>query len=173
MRPAWPTWLRVLPAFVMLSGCAVQRIDNGVYHSPKGYRVEIPGSQWAPVVESPADLELRHRASAAAMAANATCGAATARRPSSALARQLLIGVRDRTVIEHGEIQVAGRPAVHAVLDGRLTGAEDHVRIETLVLKDDRCVYDLMYAAPSAAFAELRSDFARFVESFKTDHTHD
>jgi hypothetical protein len=163
------TWLRVLPAFVLLSGCAVKRIDNGVYHSPKGYRVAIPGAPWVPLVEGRADLELRHQTSPAAMAANAVCEPAVVRRPAPALARQLLIGVRERTVIEHGEIQVAGRPAVHTVVDGRLMDSEDHVRIETLVLKDDRCVYDLMYAAPEVAFAELRLDFARFVDSFKTE----
>jgi hypothetical protein len=162
-------WLRVLPALALLSGCAVQRIDDGVYHSPKGYRVAIPGAQWVPLVEGPADLELRHRTSTAAMAANAVCEAAVVKRPAAALARQLLIGVRERTVIEQGEMQVAGRPAVHTVVDGRLVDSEDRVRIETLVTKDDRCVYDLMYAAPEAAFAELRLDFSRFVDSFQTE----
>jgi len=159
----------MLAALALMPGCAVPRIDRGVYHSAKGYRVEIPGGQWAPVAASPADLELRHRSSSAAMAANAVCESSVARRPTRALARQLSIGIRERHVIEHGEIEVAGRSAVHAVVDGRLEGSDDRVRIETLVLTDERCVYDLMYAAPPAAFPELRSDFARFVESFRTD----
>jgi hypothetical protein len=163
-------WLGALATIVLVSGCAVQRIDHGVYHSPKGYRVEIPGGEWAPVRDSPADVEFRHRVTPAGMAANASCEPATARRPARALAQQLFIGVRERQVIERGERPVAGRPAVHTVLEGRLEGSGDRVRIETLVLKDDRCVYDLMYAASPAAFAELRADFARFVESFGTDH---
>ena len=143
--------------------------DRDVYHSSKGYRIEIPGPQWLWVDESPADLELRHRTAPAAMAAGAVCATSTTRRPSRALARQLLIGLRERTVIEHGETEVAGRPAVRAVVDARLEGSEDRVRIETFVLKDDRCVYDFMYAASAAAFAELRPDFVRFAESFERE----
>ena len=162
-------WLGLLPLIILMSGCAVKRIDNGVYHSSKGYRVEIPSGQWAPVDGSPADLELRHHSSAAVMAASAVCEEAATRRPTRALERQLFIGVRERRVIERGEIVVAGRPAVHAVVDARHEGSEDRARIETLVLKDDRCVYDFMYVAPPAAFEALRSDFARFVESFRPD----
>jgi hypothetical protein len=168
-RARGTAWLGALSAIVLASGCAVQRIDHGVYHSSKGYRVEIPNGEWAPVHDSPADLELRHRASPAAMAAHAVCEPSTVRRPARALARQLFIGVRERKVLERGETTVAGWPAVHDVVDARLEGSDGRVRIETLVVKDDRCVYDLMYAAPPAAFAELRLDFARFVESFRTD----
>jgi len=34
------------------------------------------------------------------------------------------------------------------------------------VVKGDRCVYDLMYAAPAARFEAWRSDFDRMVASF-------
>jgi hypothetical protein len=61
---------------------------------------------------------------------------------------------------------VNGRQAMHRVLDGRLDGDETPTRIEVYVMKDDRCVYDFLYAAPPAAFESWRADFRRFVESF-------
>jgi hypothetical protein len=159
----------VLPVIVLVSGCAVKRLENGVYHSSKGYRVTTPSPQWEPVDDSPADLELRHRSASAGLAANAVCEERTTRRSSRVLARQLLVGVRDRSVIDRGEVDVAGRPAVRAVVDGRLEGSEARVRIETVVVKDDRCVYDFMYVAPVATFAATRADFHRFVDSFRTE----
>ena len=48
---------------------------------------------------------------------------------------------------------IAGRPAAHTVLDARREGSEARVRIETIVLTDNRCVYDFMHVAPPAAFA--------------------
>lgn len=162
-------WLGVPLAILMVSGCAVKRLENGVYHSSKGYRVTIPSPQWGPVDDSPADLELRHRSASAGLAANAVCGERTIRHSSRVLARQLLVGVRDRSVIERGEVDVAGRPAVRAVVDGRVEGSEARVRIETVVVKDDRCVYDFMYVAPVATFAATRPDFHRFVDSFRTE----
>jgi hypothetical protein len=163
------TWLGVVPAVILAAGCAVKRIDNGVYHSSKGYRVAIPGERWTPVADSPADLELRHRASAGVIAVNATCDGAQSRRGARLLTRQLLMGVRDRTVLENGEITIAGRPAAHVVLDAGREGSEARVRIETIVLTDNRCVYDLMHVAPPAAFADTQADFTRFADSFRTE----
>jgi hypothetical protein len=147
----------------------VKRIENGVYHSSKGYRVAVPGQEWAPFDASPADLELRHRASPVGMAIHAVCEGAAPRRATDVLARQLLVGLRDRAVIERASTEIAGRPASRAVLEGRLDGATRRVRMETLVMTDGRCVYDFMYVAPPATFDATRADFARFVESFRTE----
>ena len=162
-------WTVLLSAVLLVSGCAVKRIENGVYHSPKGYRVAIPGREWTPVDESPADLELWHRSSPAGVAVNAVCEGAAPRRAAGVLARQLLIGLRDRVVIERGTIQVAGQTASRTVVDGRLEDSKTSVRIETLVMKDGRCVYDFMYVAPPATFDATRADFTRFVDSFRTE----
>ena len=154
---------------LLTAGCAVKRIDNGVYHSPKGYRVTIPGPHWSAVTDGRADLELRHRSSPAAMAVNAVCDAATTRRGARILSRQLLVGLRGRKVVESGDVEIAGRTAVRAVVDARQEGSETPVRIETIVLNDDRCVYDLMYVAPPATFDDTRAEFERLADSFRTD----
>jgi hypothetical protein len=159
----------MLSAVLLVSGCAVKRIENGVYHASKGYRVTVPGNEWGPVDDSPADLELRHRSSPAGMAVHAVCEGAAPRRPTGLLARQLLIGLRDRAVVERGSTQIAGRPASRVVLDGRLEGSTGNVRIETLVMTDGRCAYDFMYVAPPATFDVTRADFTRFVDSFRTE----
>src|SRR5262249_62039439 len=89
----------VLAMVPLVSGCAVKRIENGVYHSSKGYRVAIPNAEWTLVDEGPADLSLRHRASAAGMAVNATCDGGGSRRTPEGLARQLHLRVRGRRVL--------------------------------------------------------------------------
>jgi hypothetical protein len=167
-RAVGGAWLGVLSAVLLVAGCAVKRIENGVYHSSKGYRVTIPGSEWAPVDDGPADLELRHRSTRAGIAIHAVCEGAEPRRSADVLTRHLLIGIRDRMVLERGTTQVGGRPASRTVLDGRL-GTEASVRVEALTLKGGRCVYDLMHVGPPATFEATRADFARFVDSFATE----
>jgi hypothetical protein len=162
-------WLGVLSTVLLVSGCAVQRIENGVYHSPKGYRLAVPAAPWTPVNEGPADLELRHRVEPARMAVSAVCEGRAPRRATGVLARQLLIGLRDRTVIERGTMEVAGHPADRVVLDGRLEDTKERVRIETVVMNNERCVYDFMYVAPAGVFEALRLDFARLVDGFRTE----
>jgi hypothetical protein len=82
------------------------------------------------------------------------------------LARRLFIGLRGREVLENGAATLGGAPAVRAELEAQVSGTDDRVRLEAYVMKDARCVYDLVYAAPAATFAERRPDFQRFLESF-------
>ena len=159
----------VLALCLIFPGCAVKRIENGVYHSSKGYQVAIPSSEWLPVDGSPADLELRHRGLAAAIAVNAVCDGSTPRRPPAALARQLRVGLRDRVVIERGTVQVAGRTAARLVMDTRLEEAETRVRVASLALTGGPCLYDFLHVAPPDRFEASRADFDRFVDSFRAE----
>jgi len=151
---------------LLAAGCAGRRIEHGVFYSTKGYRVRIPGPEWTVVDESRADLELRARDGRAGMLAHAICEAQTARRPGDVLQRQLLFGLRDRRVVERGEVTVADRRGTRTVVEAAAGNDGSRIRIETLTVTDPRCVYDLIYAAPIDVFAERQEDFARFVASF-------
>jgi hypothetical protein len=151
-----------------LVGCAGRRLDRGVYRSEHGYRITIPGPAWNVVEDSRADLELRREDGRVAMLVSATCGATVVRRQYADLARHLLLGLRDRETLENAETSLAGHGGVHMVMEGRMQES-GRVRIETYTVKDDRCVYDLLYVAPPADFDSSRDDFARFVRSFVTE----
>lgn len=157
--------LGVVMVFAACAGTG-RRIENGVYHSSKGYRVRLPGPEWSVATQSKADLELRHQDGMAAMLANAECDDRARSRNPGQLFGRLLIGLRDRATIEQNEASVNGLVALHRVLDGRLAADGATTRIEAYVLKDDACVYDFAYAAPPATFDAWRADFRRFVESF-------
>jgi hypothetical protein len=155
-----------LGAVIAFSGCAGRRIENGVYHSDKGYRLTLPGPDWSVAADSKADLELRHQDGLAAMLANAECDDRAKSRSAGLLLGQLLIGLHDRATIEQNEVSLDGRQALHRVLDGRVAADGAPTRIEAYVLKDQGCVYDFAYVAPPASFEAWRADFRRFVESF-------
>lgn len=157
-----------LAAVVLVVGCAGRRIERGVYHSPKGYRLAIPGPDWSVVEASRADLELRHAGGGAAMLAHATCDGA-ARRPPSALERELLAGLRDRHVLARGQASVNSHPAAHAIIQAERGPGRGDVRIEVYTLRGGRCVYDLIYAAPAAEFDRWRPHFERFIATFETE----
>jgi hypothetical protein len=152
----------------MVSGCAgaVPRIENGVFRAPAAFRVTLPASGWDVAAVSGTELELRHRDGRAGILANAECGERPVRGDLGALARRLFVGLRERKVLENGTAAVNGMPAQHAVMEAQVSGRDDRVRLEAYVLKDERCVYDLVYVAPAAAFAASRAEFQRFVESF-------
>jgi hypothetical protein len=152
-----------------LAGCAGRRLQDGVFRSEHGYRVSVPGPDWVIVDESPADLELRRTDGQAGMLAAATCQPLTTRQRYADLGRHLLLGLRERETLEDGEASLAGYRGVHMIVEGRMRGSRERVRIESYTLKDDRCVYDLLYVAPPATFDASRADFERFVGSFAAD----
>jgi hypothetical protein len=158
-----------LATAVVAAGCAGKRIESGVFHSSKGYRVGLPGSEWTVVDTGRADLELAHRTLPAAMLANATCGDGAPAPPLDVLSRHLLMGFESRAMVEWEDVSVNGRRAAHAVLDGRLAGGDPRVRVETYVMKDARCVYDFALVAPPASFEPRRADFRQLVESFQPE----
>src|SRR5262245_58819078 len=100
------------------------------------------------------------------MLAHATCRPEAVRRNFGLLERHLLLGLRDRATLEAGETDLAGRRAAHLVVEGRPRDAEGRVRIESYVVKDARCVHDLLYVGTPGEFAGGRADFRRFVQSF-------
>jgi hypothetical protein len=150
-----------------LGACAGRRIEHGVYHAPSGYRVALPADGWDVVDDTRADLELRRRAATAGMLVNAQCDARTARHDWAALSRQLLLGLRDRVVLVSDDVPMNGRVASHRLLEGRMRDSDERVRIEAYTVKDEQCVYDLLYVAAPEAFEASRPDFARLVESFR------
>ena len=153
-------------AALALGACAGTRIEHGVFHAKSGYRVALPpDGEWSIVDGSRADLELRNRTGDAGMLVNGACDPAIVRRTPDVLDRHLLMGLRHRVELEHGEVPVDGRVASHRLLEGRMP-SEEPVRVESYTLRSERCVWDLLLVAAPAAFDAARGDFQRFVESF-------
>jgi hypothetical protein len=149
-----------------LGGCAGTRLEGGVYRSDKGYAIRVPGVGWEIVPDRRADFALRRPDGAAAMLVNAACHPQVARRPLDLLQRHVLVGLRERAVLVADRVSVNGTTASHAVLGGRMAADDRPVRLELYLLKDERCVYDLLYVAEPAAFDRWRPDFGVFVDSF-------
>lgn len=156
---------------LVLTACSADRIERGMFHSAKGYRVTLPASGWRVELNGPADLELRRAGSAAGMLADATCGGQPPTRPVRVLARHLLFGLTHRSVLEEGPVAVAGRAGVRSVVRGQRDGTD--VGVEAVVLKDERCVYDFLYVAPIEQFEAGRADFEAFVGSFSAEQAGD
>jgi len=158
-----------LAGALAVAACAGPTIDHGVFRAPSGYRVTLPRDGWTIERNTGADLELRHQSGAAAMLVNGLCDTPAVDRRPDVLVRQLLLGLRDRKVVESGEVPVNGRAAMHTLMEGRMQKSDERMRIESFVLKGEHCVWDLLYVAEPGAFDATRGDFRALVESFVTD----
>ncbi len=151
---------------VLLAGCSIAagRIENGVFHSTKGYEVRLPEAGWRVERNGKADLELRRDARPGGMLADSTCDGKPLTYSLPLLTRHLMFGLRNRTIIERETEVLNGQRAEHTVLQGTMDGMA--VAVEAVVLKTARCIHDFLYVAPVAEFEAGRGDFKAFVESF-------
>ncbi|HEY7202656.1 MAG TPA: hypothetical protein VIA61_00070 [Methylomirabilota bacterium] len=160
-------WLSLLIAVsIVATACATTtgRVENGVYHSAKGYQVTLPTGGWTVDPAPRADLALEGAAGAGGMLVDATCGGPETARSLDVLARHLTFGLTKRDVIERGMTTVGGREAAHSVVRGMADGRD--VTVEAMVMRADPCVHDFLYVAPTGAFAAGRPAFRALVESF-------
>lgn len=81
------------------------------------------------------------------------------------LTNLLFLGMTDMTHREERGIEIQKTPALETTIQGKLNG--EPMRFRTIVLRRDRCVYDLVYMARPKFFPRHEEDFARFVASLK------
>ena len=149
---------------LVVAGCGASRIENGTFHSAKGYQVTLPGDGWRVESGGDADVALRRDVPPGGMLADATCEGKPLGYPLPVLARHLTFGLTNRVTTEHTTEILSGRPAEHTVVRGTVGGTA--VGVEAVVVRSATCVHDFLYVAPAAAFEGGRRDFRAFVESF-------
>ena len=157
-------WALLTAACVVATTCATAtgRVENGVYHSAKGYRVTLPASGWT--VDSAPGADLTLQGAPGGMLIDATCGGRDTARSLDVLTRHLTFGLTKRDVIEHGTTTVGGREAAYSVVRGTADGRD--VTVEATVMRAEPCVHDFLYVAPTGAFEAGRPAFRSLVESF-------
>jgi len=78
---------------------------------------------------------------------------------------QLFLGVGKITSREEREIVAGGAPALETTISGRLN--DESVKLRTVVLRADRCLYDLTYVARPEQFEKDEKLFSQFVASLR------
>jgi hypothetical protein len=153
----------VLGLGLLLAGCATSRIENGTFHSAKGYQVKLPGDGWQVDRDGEADLALRRDRPPGGMLTDATCAGTPVDSSLPVLARHLTVGLKNRVTVERASEVLGGRAAQRMVVRGTVNGTE--VAVEAVVVKTARCIHDFLYVTPAAHFDAGRRDFRAFVES--------
>jgi len=163
-----PPW--ALALFGLVLGCAHgPRVrwspDARTVCTPRGcYRVGPLDGAWREVHREGSAVGFFSDAAGAVIEVNVSCRDDADAAPLPALTHHLLIGYAERALREEERVPLAGREALHTVVDARLDGVP--VSLDLYVMRRDGCVFDLSYAAPRERFAGARAAFARFVRGF-------
>lgn len=153
----------VLAMAALLCGCGAvhqARRMEGHFHLAK------PGEGWKRVRPGGADKAWYNAALSATIYADSNCGVRFEDGELSELATHLTFGIARGEPLEERGLVVDGREGLLRIVRGSLDGVA--VQIAALVLKKDRCVYDMVYVAPPSVFDQGMPTFEAMVRGFTT-----
>jgi hypothetical protein len=110
------------------------------------------------------DVAFHHPGTGGTIAVFSECGGDTAA-PLRILARHLLFGLKSE-VVEQTPVALDGAEALRTTARGTLGGRP--VQVESLVVRRNDCVADVVLAASPAAFPALRPAFGRMAAGLRT-----
>ncbi|HAR43354.1 MAG TPA: hypothetical protein DCS07_12115 [Bdellovibrionales bacterium] len=113
------------------------------------------------------DVAFQSKKTGAVISLNSACRATTQTKeePLKELMNQLLLGINDVSFRADQDIEVQGIPALDTTIQGKMNS--ENVMLRSVVLRKNRCVYDLMYIARPETFAEYQETFSQFVASLR------
>jgi hypothetical protein len=163
----WQSWLGRLVSIALAlvlapAACGhSEALDNGVLHKD-GLLVALgPVPEgWRPLRIAGADLAFRDPQRDGSALFDVHCDRRDDDAPLSALTGHLIMGTTEREIELEETVPFDGREALHTRMRAKLDGVP--MQYDIYVMKKDGCVYDLVYVAPPARFAEGAADFERF-----------
>ncbi len=157
----WPAVALVtLVAFFAACG-GTQHFDGRAYRGASvSFDVPAVPPDWRRVAVAAADLAFRDDAREGSILIDGRCGRRDEDVPLTSLTQQLILGTTERDFVTEETIPFDAREALHTILRAKLDGVL--MQYDVYVFKQDGCVYDFVYVAPPARFAEGAPSFERF-----------
>lgn len=85
--------------------------------------------------------------------------------PLPILAKHLFLGLRNRRILEQKALSLDGAEGLVTTLEATLDGRP--VTLQSVVVKQLDCLYDLIYFAPPGAFASGLPEFESFLSGWR------
>jgi len=113
------------------------------------------------------DVAFQSKKTGAVISVNSACRATNQTKEEALreLTDQLLLGINDLSFRHDQYIELQNVPALDTTIQGKMNS--EPVMLRTIVLRKNRCVYDLMYIARPETFAEYRETFSQFIASLR------
>jgi hypothetical protein len=141
------------------------KLDGQVYESKDTtYEIGKLSNSWKRINIKGGDIAFWNDNIGATITVNSTCNI-KANYSLTALSNSLLIGFKDKQVIETNETTIDGVKALEGIYLGKLENAP--VKLSAVVFRKGNCVYDFTYATSPDKFDSGFSEFKVFLSQFK------
>ena len=142
------------------------KLEGQVYQTEDtSYRIGTLPASWNKNKVKGGDLVFTNSQINSTMTVNSTCNEKKKNYSLKALSESLLIGIKGKEAVERQDMTLDGQPALRTVYTGSLNDVP--VKIATVVMKKDICIYDFTYASSPENFNLGIDDFDNFLSQFK------
>ena len=164
-----------LPLLAWLSGlvlgmagaCSGASFDGTIYRGDGfAFQVGPVPASWTRITASHASLAFRDEKHDGTIALSGRCGIDGEDVPLASLTQHLFLQFTAQEVIQQDVVPFDHREAMHTVLVAKLDGVPK--KFDVWVMKKDGCVYDLLFIADPARFADGEPAFSKLVHGFST-----
>lgn len=162
---------------LMMVGCfksgvsrkgSIQGYQKGIVYTHGGGRYfigEIP-SDWKRESISLKNIFLSHQKYQVSISISSFCEGAVDDAPLDKLSQQLLYDLSDIKILSQKKIKVDQTSALRKRISGKFN--EKKVKLDTVVMKKDQCVFDLAYIASPRDYKNNISYFNQLLNQFRS-----
>ena len=141
------------------------KLSGQVYESKDTiYEIGKLSDKWKRIDVKGGDLAFWDEAIQAAITVNSTCNI-KANYSLKALSNSLLIGIRDKQMVEEKEITISSEKALESIYLAKMDN--DSVKLCAVVMRNDTCIYDFTYTSSPDKFDSGFSEFKDFLSQFR------
>ena len=141
-------------------------LSGGVFtDSSNSYRIGHLGSTWNRVNSDYGDLLFVNESRTAAITVNSTCSSKKTDYSLLALSNSLLIGVKNKELVDRELINIDKEEAMFAAY--RIKDDKENLHIATAVFKKGICIYDFSYSDIGESFDQQLKIFVSFLNDFE------
>jgi len=150
----------MLPLIILQAANSVGRYES----KDTIYEIGKLSDKWKRINIKGGDLAFWDEAIQATITVNSTCNI-KANYSLKALSNSLLIGIRDKQMVEEKEITISGEKALESIYLAKMDN--DSVKLCAVVMKNDTCIYDFTYTSSPDKFDIGFSEFKDFLSQFR------
>jgi len=141
------------------------KLSGQVYESKDTtYEIGKLSDNWKRININGGDLAFWNEVLQATITVNSTCTKNT-NYSLKALSNSLLIGIKDKQLVEANEITVSGEKALESIYLAKMDN--DSVKLCAVVMKNNNCIYDFTYTSSPDKFDIGFSEFKDFLSQFR------
>ena len=129
------------------------------------YKIGSLDKDWKRISIKKGDLAYFNKISKSTITLSSDCREAKRRYSLKALSNSLVVGIKDKKIIERSEFDVDKSVGLYTEYDAVVD--DEQISLATFIYKSEKCNYDFSYSSSKDSFSDTVDDYINFISDFE------